>query len=85
MAKLNLFDAVPLIVNEQLEGYGDYEIKPYNVNKVINTIFLRTDLPDNANNRATVKTMVKNAINLMLYKSNDFMNMIYEIESDLNN
>jgi len=82
MSKLNLFDAVPLIVDEQLRGYEEHELNKYDVFKVVNHVFLRTNFTDNANNRATVQTMVRNAIELMLNNNEQFNNILQEIEED---
>ena len=82
MAKLNLFDAVPLIVDEQLEGYSKNEIRFNQVSRVVNHVFLRTNFTDNANNRATVQTMVRNAIDLMLNNNDQFNKILEEIEED---
>tara|TARA_R100000152_G_C6717297_1_gene143860 strand:+ start:338 stop:601 length:264 start_codon:yes stop_codon:yes gene_type:complete len=82
MSKLNLFNAVPLIVDEQLRGYTKQEIRFNQVSRVVNHIFLRSDFTDNANNRATVQTMVRNAIDLMLNNNDQFNKILEEIEED---
>lgn len=82
MSKLNLFNAVPLIVDEQLRGYTKQEIRFNQVSRVVNHVFLRSDFTDNANNRATVQTMVRNAIDLMLNNNDHFNKILEEIEED---
>jgi hypothetical protein len=82
MSKLNLFNAVPLIVDEQLRGYEEHELNKYDVFKVVNHVFIRTDLTDNTTNRRTVKTMVNNAIDLMLNNIDQFNKILEEIEED---
>ena len=82
MSKLNLFNAVPLIVDEQLRGYTKQEIRFNQVSRVVNHVFLRTNLTDDSNNRATVQTMVRNAIDLMLNSSDQFNKILEEIEED---
>ena len=82
MSKLNLFNAVPLIVDEQLRGYEKHEIRFNQVSRVVNHIFLRTNLTDDSNNRATVQTMVRNAIDLMLNSNDQFNKILEEIEED---
>ena len=82
MSKLNLFNAVPLIVDEQLRGYEKYEIRFNQVSKVVNHVFLRTNLTDNSNNRTTVQTMVRNSIDLMLNSNDQFNKILEEIEED---
>jgi hypothetical protein len=82
MSKLNLFNAVPLIVDEQLRGYSQNEIRFNQVSRVVNHVFLRTNFTDNTKNRATVQTMVRNAINLMLNSNDKFIKILDEIEED---
>ena len=82
MSKLNLFNAVPLIVDEQLRGYEKYEIRFNQVSKVVNHVFLRTNLTDNSNNMVTVQTMVRNSIDLMLNSNDQFNKILEEIEED---
>ena len=82
MSKLNLFNAVPLIVDEQLRGYSQNEIRFNQVSKVVNHVFLRTNFTDDTKNRATVQTMVRNAINLMLNSNDKFIKILEEIEED---
>lgn len=82
MSKLNLFNAVPLIVDEQLRGYAKQEIRFNQVSRVVNHVFLRTNLTDDSNNRATVQTMVRNAIDLMLNSNDQFNKILEEIEED---
>jgi len=85
MSKLNLFNAVPLIVDEQLRGYSQNEIRFNQVSKVVNHVFLRTNFTDDTKNRATVQTMVRNAIDLMLNSNDKFIKILEEIEEDLTN
>tara|TARA_R100001082_G_C4344568_1_gene151697 strand:- start:884 stop:1147 length:264 start_codon:yes stop_codon:yes gene_type:complete len=82
MSKLNLFNAVPLIVDEQLRGYEEHELNKYDVFKIVNHVFIRTDLTDNTANRRTVKTMVNKAIDLMLNNTDQFNKILEEIEED---
>jgi hypothetical protein len=82
MSKLNLFNAVPLIVDEQLRGYSQNEIRFNQVSRVVNHVFLRTNFSDNTKNRATVQTMVRNAIDLMLNSNDKFIKILEEIEED---
>tara|TARA_B100001094_G_scaffold130451_1_gene126288 strand:+ start:228 stop:488 length:261 start_codon:yes stop_codon:yes gene_type:complete len=82
MSKLNLFNAVPLIVDEQLRGYSQNEIRFNQVSRVVNHVFLRTNFTDNTKNRATVQTMVRNAIDLMLNSNDKFIKILDEIEED---
>ena len=82
MSKLNLFNAVPLIVDEQLRGYSQNEIRFNQVSRVVNHVFLRTNFTDDTKNRATVQTMVRNAINLMLNSNDKFIKILEEIEED---
>ena len=80
--KLNLFNAVPLIVDEQLRGYSQNEIRFNQVSRVVNHVFLRTNFTDDTKNRATVQTMVRNAIDLMLNSNDKFIKILEEIEED---
>jgi len=82
MSKLNLFNAVPLIVDEQLRGYSQNEIRFNQVSRVVNHVFLRTNFTDDTKNRATVQTMVRNAIDLMLNSNDKFIKILEEIEED---
>ena len=82
MSKLNLFNAVPLIVDEQLRGYSQNEIRFNQVSRVVNHVFLRTNFTDDTKNRATVQTMVRNAIDLMLNSNDKFIKILDEIEED---
>ena len=88
---MNLFDAVPVIVQQNFEGYSYDEIDAYQIATAVKEV---VDVCDNftyetltTQNRILIKRMVRNAIDLMTSDNSEerdtFYTMLNESKQEL--
>lgn len=84
---MNLFDAVPTVVQQNFEGYSYDEIDSYQIATAVKEV---VDVCDNftyetltTQNRILIKRMVRNAIDLMTSDNSEDRDIFYQMIKDI--
>tara|TARA_A100001011_G_scaffold109499_1_gene116059 strand:- start:2357 stop:2581 length:225 start_codon:yes stop_codon:yes gene_type:complete len=74
---MNVFDAVPMIVKEQFEGYDREEITPKQISYANHRVWEHITMSDTPDNRSIVNTMIVNGLTLLCNDPKTFNEVMF--------